>query len=528
MSKLKSLVYDIRYRTIFISVFVIGLFVHGSRFFTVYLFHDDLSINGAGATFTSGRWFLQYLYDLVVKLIGSHINTKGFIAIVSFVFLAVICCIIARDLMLKSKKSLILLSAIVVTFPYVTSLFGFTFTATYYCLANLMVIVAASLIQRILPMRQFWWRLVVSVVLLCLSIATYQGTLCVFMAYLMILAIKNSLLMEEESWKHFILRCCSYLVVCGAGYALYTLCNKTILALKGLQMNTYQGLNEMGSFTIPQMLHRFVFAYKQFFFPALGKEYSYYSTVTIRTCYLLVLLSIVVLCLIFLVKAIQEKSWSKAIQLLLLFLLTPAAINSIFLIVDMQTATIHALMMLGSVFTLIFPLFALELLGWGRNLSRKTWLQLAKYGCCAVCLFLVYSSAYFAYQANACYTKAAIQQQQSISYFTRLVTRIQSVEGYSTSLPVAFVAPREKNNEQLSLWYFTSVTNVRPYQFSSIINDYKWISFMRMWCGYDPETVSQEVLDQISSTDQVQEMPCYPDDGSIQIVDDVIVVKFAD
>lgn len=528
MDKLKRLVYDTRYRTIFISVFVIGLFVHGSRFFTVYLSHDDLNIDTPGATLTSGRWFLHFLYNLDVKFLGSHINAKGFIAFISLAFLAVICCIIARDLMLKFKKSLILLSAIVVTFPYVTSLFGYTFTATYYYLSNLMVIVAASLIQRILPMRQFWWRLVVSVILLCLSIATYQATLCVFVAYLMILAIKNSLLMEEESWKHFILRCCSYLVVCGAGYVLYSLCNKVVLAVNELQMDSYQGLNEMGSFTISQMLHRFVFAYKQFFFPSLGKEYSFYGTASIRTCYLLVVLSIVILCLIFLGKAIQKKSWSKAIQLLLLFLLTPAAINSIFLIVDVQTTSIYALMMFGMVFTLIFPLFALELLGWGRNLSRKTWLQVAKCGCCAVCLFLVYSSVYFGYLANVCYTKAAIQQQEGISYFTRLATRIQSVEGYSTSLPVAFVGPREKDEEQLSLWYFTSITNIRPYQNSSVINYYNWIPYMRIWCGYQPTVVSQEELDEISSTTEVQEMPCYPDDGSIQILDDVIVVKFAD
>lgn len=172
------MVYDIRYRTIFISVFVIGLFVHGSRFFTVYLSHDDLTLTGPGTTFTSGRWLLQFLYKFDVKVLGSHINAKGFIAIASFTLLALSCCLIARDLRLKSKRSLILLSAVVVTFPFVTSLFGCTFTATYYYIANLMALVAASLVQRILPIRQFWWRLVLCAVWLGLSIAPFINPHC--------------------------------------------------------------------------------------------------------------------------------------------------------------------------------------------------------------------------------------------------------------------------------------------------------------------------------------------------------------
>lgn len=529
MDKLKRVVYDIRYRTIFISVFVIGLFVHGSRFFTVYLSHDDLyNLAAPGTTFTSGRWLLQYLYNLEVKVMGSHINAKAYLAVATFALLALICCVMARDLQLRSKKSLILLSAIVVTFPYVTTLFGYSFTAAYYCLANLMAIVAASLIQRLRPFGQFWWRLGLCAVLLGLSVAVYQSTLCVFIAYLMVLSIQQTLCSEKESWKHFFLRCGTYLVGCAAGYLFYAVTNKVVLAIKGLSMSSYQGLNEMGSFTLSQMVDRLVLAYKEFFIPSLKAYHSFYNVASARTFYMALVLAVFVLCVVFLVQAATKRSWAKAIQLFLLFALTPAAINSVFLIVDPETTVIYSLMMFGMVFTPICALSALEHVGWGSGISHKVYSQLSRLGCSVVALLLVYTCVYFGYLANVCYTKTAIQQEQTTSYFTRLITRIQSVEGYSTSLPVAYMDGQGKDNEQLQLHDFDTITILKPYHYTDKINLYNWQQYMRVWCGYAPATVSQEELDRISSTSKVQEMPCYPDDGSIQIIDGVIVVKFAD
>ncbi len=344
----------------------------------------------------------------------------------------------------------------------------------------------------------------------------------------MILSIKESICGEDETWKSFFVRCGMYLLGCVAGYVLYAISNKVVLDLVGLEMSSYQGLNEMGSFTISQILHRLVFAYKEFFLPSLGKEYSLYSLPCIRYCYMFVVLAIVVLCCVFLVRAIRRKAWTQAIQLLILFLLTPIAINSMYVIVDMQSTTVYALMLFGCVFTLIFPIFALEYFQWGKGFFSQHSRSLARYGCLVTALLLVYSSVYFAYTANACYTKIAIQQQQTVSYFTRLVTRIQSVEGYSTSQPVAYINPREKAQEQLPLNEFNIACTIRPARFTSNINQYDWQAYMRIWCGFAPATLSDEETEALSNLPEVQEMPCYPDDGSIQIIDGVIVVKFSD
>ncbi len=48
---------------------------------------------------------------------------------------------------------------------------------------------------------------------------------------------------------------------------------------------------------------------------------------------------------------------------------------------------------------------------------------------------------------------------------------------------------------------------------------------MKNWCGYDPVTLDEtEFLER----DEIKQMPCYPDYGSIRVIDETVVIKFAD
>lgn len=41
-------------------------------------------------------------------------------------------------------------------------------------------------------------------------------------------------------------------------------------------------------------------------------------------------------------------------------------------------------------------------------------------------------------------------------------------------------------------------------------------------CGFWPDTISSE---EIKNTDEIVQMSVYPDDGSIKVIDDTVVVK---
>lgn len=48
---------------------------------------------------------------------------------------------------------------------------------------------------------------------------------------------------------------------------------------------------------------------------------------------------------------------------------------------------------------------------------------------------------------------------------------------------------------------------------------------MKMWCGFDPIVLKASDYEWMP---EVLQMPNYPDEGSIKMIDGVIIVKFAD
>jgi len=124
--------------------------------------------------------------------------------------------------------------------------------------------------------------------------------------------------------------------------------------------------------------------------------------------------------------------------------------------------------------------------------------------------------------ANVCYVKATYIQTRAISYFTALQARIQGIPGYRASYPVVFVNERKKQLTGVEITRQLNIINIPPY-FNELLNNYAWKRFMNMWVGYAPVIHS---LDTIKNTQAIDDMPRYPDDGSIRIIEGKVVVKF--
>lgn len=522
-----------RTRIIFISVFVIGLFVHGSMFFNNYLMHDDLVLNDIGGTYSSGRWLLHIMYLAQYWLMGSNINAKAFITIISFALIGLICCLIDNALKFKKTISHILLGAIIVTFPYVTKLFCYTFTANFYYVALLMTLVAALLVEKPGKIKSSLLKALLSVILLGLSMAVYQTSLCAFIAFLSVLAIKESLSLENESWKSFFIRCFYYISVCALGCAFYFLTNKIALFIKKTEMIAYQGLDHMTDISFPQLLDRVVFAFKEFFFPNHGAEYNLYNTVGIRWCYRFSILIIAFFVLLVVIKEIKIHNTKKAVQLILLCCIIPFSINSVFLTASIETTHIYALMMFAEVFFWVCVLWISELFPQELGEVNDNAKTISKIASIVAVALVLYESAFFGYSANVLYTEKSIAHEQTIGYYNRLISRIQSLKGYKASMLIAYIGGDYKDTEAYQTgdyitYGFDNVYAIDRMFYKTEINEYNWKDYMQVWCGFAPEEVSEDELAEISATDEVKQMPTYPDEGSIKIIDDVVVVKFAE
>ena len=234
MEKLIAKLKEEQYKTPFVSAFVIGLITH--LFMIVNKFPNVDSMTNFyfdQNMVTSGRWFLMIacgfssFYDL------NFVN--GLLAII----LISICSVyVTRFFDVKKKSSYILIPAIMATFPAVAATMSYMYTIDGYMLGLLMAILAAYIC------RKHKFGFIAGSILLAFSMGTYQAyvsvtiLLCLFDIALDILDDKDL----YDTWtKGF-----KYLIMGLAGGALYFGILKICLALEHKELDTYQGINEMG------------------------------------------------------------------------------------------------------------------------------------------------------------------------------------------------------------------------------------------------------------------------------------------
>ena len=144
---------------------------------------------------------------------------------------------------------------------------------------------------------------------------------------------------------------------------------------------------------------------------------------------------------------------------------------------------------------------------------------------------------FYTVYANIVYFYVDIKQEQSISYFTCMESQIKSTPGYNDEYPVAIVYSPEyqtrMETNDLSMintdfdygFYVVRSVPYRTYGTRELLvirTDYNRERFMRLWTGYNPTLISS---DEFSELPEVEAMPAYPDDGSIKIINDTVVIK---
>ena len=194
--------------------------------------------------------------------------------------------------------------------------------------------------------------------------------------------------------------------------------------------------------------------------------------------------------------------------------LVPLGCNFIFV----MSEEVHSLMVYGQVMQVVLLVC---LAAWS-DIPLRFFRWLLTMG---TALILAISGIMYIRYDNQCYLKTAFQQQEAISWNTTLVTRIESTPGFRDELPVAYVNRRNMQDRNLYNLEELDFLKLATYDENSqgYLNDWAWEAFLARWCGFQPETVNP---DKVAGWPEVEEMPSYPDDGSIQIIRDTLVVKF--
>ena len=496
-------------RAAFFGALLFGLFSQGMGLFNKFSHHDDVaSLFDMGTTVSSGRWALLLLEWLERLFYGTgNTSLPLFNGMVSILCIGAACGLMVSLLRIRNKVYCTLLGGIMAAFPVITALFAYMFTSHPYMIGLLMMVFCAFLICRQTP----WFVKLFAVCLGGTAVGIYQA----FLPVLLTVILLYDLLESAEGnglWKAFLRRVgCQILCLLGV-MLVYAAGNRFFLNKYQVELSAYQGIDQMGQMSVQMLLDRFGRAYREFFNPSQHVFADMYPG-TLHLVYLLMLVANGALALRLIILT-GRKNKGQAVLLAVLFALIPLGCNLIYIMAE----NIHGLMVYGQVMQVVLFVLLFDRL----DFSSKKLNQILSFGAAMVLAVMAVMYARF---DNQCYLKDALHQQEAISYYTSLITQIKSQEGYRPEMPVYFANTEAADDPTVPGIDELDFIRLNPYWHNSMeyLHSLTRNEFIKVWCGADfPWSWNTD----LESLPQVQAMPSYPADGSIQIIDETVVVKF--
>lgn len=454
--------------------------------------HDDVeSLFGKGATITSGRWGLE-----LVKALFPDWSMPWIYGLISIVLIAAAVCLMVKLLDIRSKAMQALMAALVLTFPSLTGTFCFMFTSSAYALAFLLAVAAVYEFQ-----RGGWAAYAAGALMLIFSLSIYQAYIAVTAGLFVLIMIRRTLDAQEPVGK-IVLYGVKALAYLAAAAAVYYAATALVLKLTGAAFNDYVtgNVNERG------LLGRIRMAYDTFFYVFTFR--NFYLVPTEGSRYLhIVYAAALVLALGWL--AVRTKKPLHMALAAALTLLLPLAMNCMVLI--MSGESIHTLVLYSFVCLYLLGAIAAERLTRGAQVYARR----------GIALMLGVAAAVNIYFANMCYLKLELQYENAISFYTVMIARVETTEGFDEDCDLAVIGEQKE-----LLHTFPELdTTLLMGPARDMVNIYSRENFLRRYLGFDMEFATQEEIEEIKRDARFEQMPGYPYYGSVARIGEHIVVK---
>ncbi len=488
--------------TVLLSVFLFGLLAHAYAFFNYIPNWDSvISYYSDQNTIHLGRCFLTLACG-----ISSYYDLSWVNGCLSLCYLTVTAILISELLRIKKKSSLVLLSALLVTFPSVTSTFGYLYTADGYLLAMLCMTLAIYLTVK----RRFGF--LPGALLLMFGFGCYQAYIT-FAAMLVIVYSLDELIHRDTplsalAWKWLRALGCAAL-----GYGLYAIVNRILLSVQHVTLADYQGVNVLsgsgGGFAPLTAAKQCLIDFAYFFVGPLDHMNAY---------------SIWNLCMIALLvfgaaaRIIRRKLWRSPARLgcvVLFALLIPFVCYAIyFLTLDVS----YHMLMQGS----LYFVYVLLLVLYDRAEEHTRHGIIWQWLCVIICALLVYQ---FILTANICYRTQETSSARSLNEIARLADTIAADPELRECGTIAVIGSRA-GSDDISLNLPPDMTGfsdgclmTHALHYSLLLDRYHGLSFT---------PVDNEAMETLAENTIVRDMPCYPEDGYVRAVSGTLVIKLSE
>jgi hypothetical protein len=517
-----------------VSAFVMGLAAH--MFFLVNKLPngDDLSeLYHNNSMVSSGRWL-----DVLSKGLVSYYSIPWATGLVCLALLAVSCAFLCSLLNIRRKSGVLAAAALLVTFPTMASYFSYLYYMDLYMLTLLFSVLAVWLC------RKFKWGFLPGALLVALALGNYQAYLGVT-AVLCLLTLIGDCLSGAKKTREILALTGRYLVMGVLGCLLYLLILQWALGYFATALSFYQGIAKMGlpPLDAALLLDSTKDAYASF----LGYFYwdrFFTSPFLIKIVYALLLgLSLAWLVLaaarslqggtaagsVSRADARQEKSSRRTAGLsrLLLCLLflggLPLAYHAIYFMAP--NAFLHSLMQPQYALFWLMPLMFYELaypapcrrVSFFQSLSR--WLLLG--GAAA----LVY---FFFLTVNISYLHLHLKYEITYATELRILDRIEGLPDYRPDTPVCVIGAFPNENMSLYPYHTQDIASGLVGINGNLVHHYyNYNGFYKNYLGRQLNLFRDDdgQKSEIADWPAVQAMPLWPKNGSVAMIEGIVIVK---
>lgn len=506
----------------FCSGMIIGLITHLYMITHKIPNWDDISqIDGLGLTNQVGRWMLEPL-----QYIGQKASNPAINGVLLIMFISLAACLVVSTLKLESISSAVLIPAVMVTFPSVTGVLYFMFTAHVYSVGILFFCLSAYLIQR------FRFGFIPAGICIILGLAVYQPFVSVAISLMLMVLILDGL--RGGKFKMLTINGLKYAETLAVSTFIYIQISKLIFPNMGEE--TYGGVNEMGKIALADIPKNFGRVYKRVLEYFITRPFSYVTSgmhvLNILVCALIVIL--------FAINFIQLKLWKKKLELaficLMIFFL-PFAMGFVYFMAP--NAPFSTLMLYAYSMLYVFALVLFErAFVQGENIDNqenKSFYKGVKTACTLAVVLTVFFVAYGNYLLDSqAYFRSSIAVERVTNYYNRIITRVEEMSGYTVGDRVAILGEfyYKDNPSSVEIPIFKNDENYRELDGvvleNGLITSGVRNNFIKTYLGFNPGYIWAEEKKAILNSEEYKEMPDYPAEGSIAKISDIWVVKLCE
>ncbi len=451
-----------------------------------------------------GRWFLP-----VVCSFSSFYDLPFYSGMIAILFHALGAVCICRILRVQKKITAVLIGAVIVSFPTVTSVMMYNYVADGYSIAFFLSALAALYMTKEKP------RYLLAAALIALSSGIYQAYITVTIMLVLFWLI-DEIIYQHASFLVTLKKSVQMLLTGILGMALYAGILKGLLSIFSVNLLDYQGINATASLKgldLAGSLYTIKETFISFFFDTSKGITAYFV--------LHVFVMVFTLCL-YLKYIVKNQLYKKPANIFVIFILGGMLIAGAGALAFLNAGVdYHNLMRTGYA---VFYLFFIVL--YERGTDGKEMHTCIK--CWTVLITALVIIAGQVVIANVSYHKAQMAYEKSYGVLLRIADRIEQTAGTETCDKILVLGALE-NSAAYSVNLPPDITGITDGYIlradDETVGQSVLCSALNDYCGKNYSFVSGEEKKRMTKREEVKALGKWPAKDAVGVIEDTIVIK---